>query len=185
MRRGANARGRRTIAAIERAALDAAEALPWERVTVAEICRRAGVSERVFFNHFPTREDAFLGVDQPTVDEEEAERYVADADIPLLTGAARLVRLPQVDEEMRRRRSALTAAHGELLARAYGALVPVRERCRAIVADAIGTRDPAFRPEERRILAAVIVGAASELLDPAANIATARVALLRLRNQLH
>ena len=92
--RGPNARGRATIAAIERAALALADSRVVEQITVAAICEQAVVTERVFFNHFPTKEDAFLGLEIPTLDEDWAIEYINDETIPLLTGATRLVRLP-------------------------------------------------------------------------------------------
>lgn len=185
MRRGPNARGRRTVAAIEKAALDAGEELPWTSATVAEICARAGVSERVFFNHFRTREDAFIGTDRPTLDDGAAARYISDPRVPLITGAAHLVKLPPVDPNTQRRRIALIAAHPALLAREYSVLVPLRERCREIVAAAIANRDPGLSEGERHTLAAVIVGAASELVADPEGMAPASAALRRLREHLH
>jgi len=42
--------------------------------TVEELCERAGVSRRTFFNYFPTKESAVLGVD-PDWDEAFLERF--------------------------------------------------------------------------------------------------------------
>ena len=76
--RGPNARGRATVAAIESAALALAHSRVVEQITVAAICERAEVTERVFFNHFPTKEDAFLGLEIPTLDEDWAIEYIND-----------------------------------------------------------------------------------------------------------
>jgi len=154
-------------------------------VSVAEICARADVSERVFFNHFGTHEDAFLGLDRPTVDDEWATRYAADPSTPLITGAARLVKLPSIDPQTQLRRAAIIAAHPELLARAYSTLLPLRERCREIVAAAIVTRAPDASDDDRHILAALIVAAASELLTPGADLSATSAALDGMRDHLH
>ncbi|SIT67546.1 TetR/AcrR family transcriptional regulator [Microbacterium sp. RU33B] len=165
MKRGPNARGRRTLAAIEEAALAAAEEMPFGQVTVREICTRAGVSERVFFNHFETREDAFLGHARPTVDEEWAHRLLTDTSVPLLVGAARLVAVPLVPPVVRRRRQELTAAHPELLARAHAVLAPLRVRCVDIVATAVGIRHPQAPPTTVEQFSRMVVAAASEILQ--------------------
>lgn len=59
---------RATRRAIHRAALELAAAHGVEQVTVAQIAERAGVSTRTLFNYFPTREDAFVGVDPGRTD---------------------------------------------------------------------------------------------------------------------
>ena len=159
-----NARGRRTVAAIERAALAAADELPFARITVREICERASVSERVFFNHFATREDAFLGRDQPSVDEDWAQRYTTRDDLPLIRGAARLVVLDPVPHAVQERRQRLITDHPELLARAYAVLTPLRERCRNIVATAVRRRHPELTTSQIEQLARIVVAAASELV---------------------
>lgn len=164
MTRRSNARGRRTVAAVEEAALHLAKDLAFEEITVELICRRAGISERVFFNHFAVREDAFLGRDRPHVDEAWAERYISDPSIPLITGVARLVILPAVEEGISQFRTELTATNPALLSRAYTILIPVREECVHLVTQALQTRNPHLPVNGRTAAARVIVGAASELI---------------------
>lgn len=123
------------------------------------------MSERVFFNHFPRREDAFLGVEQPVVDEVQAGALIADARIPLITGAVTLVSLPHVDPEIQRRRAELVATQPVLLARAHELLGPVRQRCTEIIQVALVSRHPELPSEHVDRLARVVVAAASELLD--------------------
>jgi AcrR family transcriptional regulator len=180
-----NAQGRRTVTAVEEAALDLAKDLPFEEITVELICRRAGISERVFFNHFAVREDAFLGRDRPHVDEAWAERYVSDPSIPLITGAARLVVLPVVEAGISQLRSELTAANPALLSREYTILMPVREECVHLVAEALETRNPRLTVYGRTAAARVIVGAASELIRASdREVAATADALSSIRPQL-
>lgn len=47
--------------------------------TVAEVCTRAGISRRTFFNNFPAKEDAILGHPGDDVPEELARAFVAGA----------------------------------------------------------------------------------------------------------
>lgn len=185
MTRRSNAQGRRTVAAVEEAALDLAKDLPFEEITVALICRRAGISERVFFNHFVVREDAFLGRDRPHVDEAWAEQYVSNPSIPLITGAARLINLPAVEASTRQLRTELTARNPALLSRAYTILIPVREECVQLVAQALETRNPRLTVNGRAAAARVIVGAASELIQASdGDLAATADALSGLRCQL-
>ena len=163
--RGPNARGRATIAAIERLRCHLAESRPVEQITVAAICHVTGVTERVFFNHFPTKEDAFLGLEVPTLDEDWARQYIDDQTIPLLTGAARLVRLPaQTDDEALARRRDLMARNPALLARGHERLSPLRAACRDVVREAVRRRRPHLSAREADAVARVIVAAAAELL---------------------
>jgi AcrR family transcriptional regulator len=183
--RRSNAQGRRTVAAVEEAALDLAKDLPFEEITVALICRRAGISERVFFNHFVVREDAFLGRDRPHVDEAWAAQYISNPSIPLITGAARLINLPAVEASTRQLRTELTAGNPALLSRAYTILIPVREECVQLVAQALETRNPRLTVNGRAAAARVIVGAASELIQASdGDLAATADALSGLRSQL-
>jgi AcrR family transcriptional regulator len=176
-KRGPNARGRATIDAIERAALALADS-GVEQITVAAICERAAVTERVFFNHFRTKEDAFLGRDIPTLDEDWAIVYINDPAIPLLTGATRLVRLPSpIDLRTLERRRELVARNPALLARSYERLSPVRAACVGVVRRAVQRRRPQLSADNAESVARVIVAAAAEML-PVAD-AAADVELLR------
>jgi len=166
--RGPNVRGRATIAAIERAALTLADSSVVDQINVAAICELAQVSERVFFNHFPTKEDAFLGREIPTVDEDWAIEYINDETIPLLTGATRLVRLPSsIDLDVLERRRELVARNAGLLARAHERLSPVRAACVDVVRQAIQQRRPRLTADNAESVARVVAAAAAEMLPVA------------------
>jgi AcrR family transcriptional regulator len=47
--------------------------------TVEEVCERAGISRRTFFNYFPTKEDAILGHPGDHIPEELARAFVSGA----------------------------------------------------------------------------------------------------------
>lgn len=105
-----DARQRR--ARIERVAVDLVLERGFEQLTVAEICRLAGVSERTFFNHFATKEAAVLGPVGPEIDERAAREFIASRGSILLE-ATRLVRLDAETvspELMRDRMRAITSS---------------------------------------------------------------------------
>ncbi|MFQ6155286.1 TetR family transcriptional regulator [Micrococcus luteus] len=64
-----------------RAIHDAAFALAAERglaqVTVADICAGAGISERTFFNYFPSKAAAVLGLPATALSEEQERAFLA------------------------------------------------------------------------------------------------------------
>jgi len=91
---GRNARGLATARRIGRAAVGLAVQRGLDGLTVDEVCEEAGVSQRTFFHHYATKEDALLGLDLPVLDEHAVRRYLSDPDVPALAGAVGLVRFP-------------------------------------------------------------------------------------------
>ncbi|MEE1620971.1 TetR/AcrR family transcriptional regulator [Zafaria sp. Z1313] len=77
-----------------RAVHEAASALALEdglaAATVDSIARRAGISKRTFFNYFPSKEDAVLGMRAPELRQEFIERFRA-SDAELLERTVRLM----------------------------------------------------------------------------------------------
>ena len=71
-----SSRAAATKTAIEDAALDLALERGYEQVTVDMICEQVGVTQRTFFNHFPTKDDALLGRDLPQIDERAARQFI-------------------------------------------------------------------------------------------------------------
>lgn len=83
-----------TWQAIHEAASSLAEQRGLEQATVEVIAETAGVSPRTFFNYFPAKEDAVLGLREPVLDPEEAAKLTGAADLLgqvtlLLVSAAR------------------------------------------------------------------------------------------------
>lgn len=60
----------------EAAATSALEHDDLARVTIEEITDQAEISPRTFFNYFPSKEDAILGLRQPSIDDATAEAFV-------------------------------------------------------------------------------------------------------------
>lgn len=105
-----------------RALHDAAAELVLDRglqnVTVDEIAEQAGVSQRTFFNYFPTKEDAVLGVRTPQLSREHIDSYRNEEGRDLLARVVELfaesVRSCFVPTDDLTRRRRLAAAHPEL-----------------------------------------------------------------------
>lgn len=73
---------------------DAAMALALDRgfaqVTVADICAGAGISERTFFNYFPTKIAAVLGLPEAPLSEAQERRFL-EGSRPLMDDVCELV----------------------------------------------------------------------------------------------
>ena len=72
-------RRRELRSVISAAAVDLVIERGLDAVTVDEIARAANVSRRTFFNYFPSKEDAVLGLREPVVSEEMADTYLTNA----------------------------------------------------------------------------------------------------------
>lgn len=144
------ARGAATTAAIENAALDLALARGYEHVTVDLICEAAGISQRTFFNHFPTKDDALLGRDMPQVDERAARRFVI-ADGPLLLDAITLINHPSnktVSPRLADRLEVISMSPS-LLARQMERVSAIEEELRDIIALRLEHQHPDTGEDER------------------------------------
>lgn len=85
MQRSHSARHAVTSRSIETNAVRLVAEHGLEAVTVDMICEAAGISQRTFFNHFPTKIDAIIGTAGPEVDEDAVRRFLA-SDNPDLLG---------------------------------------------------------------------------------------------------
>jgi AcrR family transcriptional regulator len=70
-----------TWTAIHEAAASLAQQRGLEQATVEVIAASAGVSPRTFFNYFPAKEDAVLGLRGPVLDPEEAAKLEDAVDL--------------------------------------------------------------------------------------------------------
>lgn len=141
-----NARGLATARRIESAAVRLAVADGLDGLTVDAICAEAGVGQRTFFHHFPTKEDALLGLDQPVLDEERVRAYLGDPTVGVLSGAVGLVRLPTpragADPELAVARLQLVAASPALYRRQSERLMPLLDEVRGLVLTKLRASSP-------------------------------------------
>ncbi|MET3175532.1 UNVERIFIED_ORG: AcrR family transcriptional regulator [Arthrobacter sp. UYCu721] len=70
-----------TWTALHEAAASLAQQRGLEQATVEAIAESAGVSPRTFFNYFPAKEDAVLGLHEPVLDPGEAAKLVGADDL--------------------------------------------------------------------------------------------------------
>jgi AcrR family transcriptional regulator len=147
-----------------RALCGAAQELVHERgldeVTVEDIAEAADVSVRTFFNYFPCKEAALVGID-PDVLTEIADEVRQRPDHEEPAEALRAVLLGDVDpgEMLRRRqlRNDLVERYPALLPRHLASMIQVEVALAAAVADRMGV-DAATDPVPRVLVAAVMAG---------------------------
>jgi AcrR family transcriptional regulator len=123
--------------ALHRAAAEAALAHGLEQVTVDAVAAAAGVSCRTFFNYFPTKEDAVLGLREPTVDEQVLAAYDVDGDLLEETGRLMLSVMRSIqggDDEAGHRRE-LFAKYPHLLHRRFQYITKVEQLLTGLVAE--------------------------------------------------
>lgn len=184
-----------TADAIESAALERVLARGYDHVTVDNICKAAGVSQRTFFNHFPTKEDAVLGRDRPRVDERAARRFVV-SDGPLISDALALIAAPDPDKSTSRLRARMRAIASSpvLLARQTERISELDADLTEIIGLRLEHQRPDADPHERaadaamvsHLLGAVMRWVASSAADDQAQtdfrvqVAQARATLARI-----
>jgi len=103
-----------TRAAIHHAAIDLVTDRGLTGVTVEEICTAAGVSPRTFFNYFPSKGHAALGLPTTTIPSEARTAFLA-ASGPLVSDLCELVAQTVNLPEDRRRMKALVQARPEMV----------------------------------------------------------------------
>lgn len=103
-----------TRAAIHQAALDLVTDRGLAGVTVEEICAAAGVSPRTFFNYFPSKGNAALGLPAVAVPEAARAAFLA-ADGSMLSDLCDLVAQTVTLPEDRRRMKDLVRARPEMV----------------------------------------------------------------------
>lgn len=70
-----------TWTALHEAAASLAQQRGLEQATVEAITDSAGVSARTFFNYFPSKEDAVLGLREPVLDPDESAKLTGATDL--------------------------------------------------------------------------------------------------------
>lgn len=149
------ARAAATSAAIERVALELALERGYEQLTVDMICEVVGISQRTFFNHFPTKDDALLGLEVPRIDERAARRFVISTG-PILVEAMSLVSLPHAVDPYLEQRFQVIASAPSLITRQMDRIGAIEEELREIVALRLEHERPETPPAERNDEATMI-----------------------------
>lgn len=162
--RTTNARGRATARAIEDAAIRLAVEHGVAALTVDQICAEAGVGQRTFFNHFPTKEDALLGAALPALDEGRVRAYLADPDAGVLSGLIGLVEVPDGPGGLVSRRREVLMASPALAERQASRLRPLADEVAGIVRLKLRSLDPGADDERIEATALLVTQIASALL---------------------
>lgn len=134
-----------TSAAIEAAAVDLVLEFGYDAVTVDMICARASVSQRTFFNHFKTKDNAVIGPGAPSIDERVARAFIVSAG-PLLQEAIGLIRIDAgamaEDPRLLARRIQAVATNPILMARQMERLAAIEHDLREIIELRLRTQYP-------------------------------------------
>lgn len=150
-------RARATADAIESAALDLVLERGYDNVTVDLICDAAGVSQRTFFNHFPTKDDAMLGRDRPSIDQHAARRFII-GNGPLISDALALIAPPDPDKpsSLLAARMRAIASSPALLAGHTGRITELDTELSEIITLRLENQRPDAEPREREADAAMV-----------------------------
>lgn len=88
---GKTSKAQQTSLRIQLAAVDLVLKNGIDSTTVEQICQKAEVSERTFFNHFKTKELAIIGDDLPTIDEAKAREFLASPPGDIFSDSLKLI----------------------------------------------------------------------------------------------
>lgn len=128
---------RQTRDAIHRAAVGLALEVGIDAATVADISARADVSPRTFFNYYPTKEDAIVGLHEGLPSDEELDELRHGSSGDLIGDILALLQgiFTPPDESLFEQRKALVTEHPGLIQRQWSRLIGVEQRIARAVAD--------------------------------------------------
>ena len=104
-----------------------------EGTTIDQICQEADVSSRTFFNYFPSKNAAALGLPGETIDDGAVERFrsatgsLVDALCSMIAGSDQFVARQRRLKDLVRRHPELMPALGNMMTAARGRLVELAE----------------------------------------------------------
>ncbi|WP_350258463.1 TetR/AcrR family transcriptional regulator [Scrofimicrobium sp. R131] len=136
-------RGPATAEAIQNAALDLSLARGYDNVTVEDICAEVGISQRTFFNHFPTKDHVILGRDRLEIDEPAARKFILSSG-PLLIEAMSLItqNAPNLGHPRMNDRMKVIGSSSALLARQMQRVSAIEEELVEVISLRIGHQVP-------------------------------------------
>lgn len=128
---------RRTRDAIHRAAVDLALERGLDAATVADIAARVDISQRTFFNYYPSKEDAIVGLHEGLPSDAELDEFRDGTSAELIADTIQLLMgvLSPGDDDLAQRRRALITENPQLIQRQWARLLGVEQRTAGAVAD--------------------------------------------------
>lgn len=159
-----------TREALRRAALDLAAEKGLQSASIDDICGRAGVSSRTFFNYFPSKVAAIIGladIEVPLTAELRADYLAGPRDSALLRDTCRLFAAIVEDQSMagtRQKRLEVARDAPELLNAGLRALLDGSDEIKQLIAQRLAGdwQEPsADNYETARLLMTLIVAAMS------------------------
>ncbi|MGV9195275.1 TetR/AcrR family transcriptional regulator [Microbacterium sp. MC2] len=133
---------RATREAIHRAAVELALEHGPDGATVAAISDHANISTRTFFNYYPSKEDAIVGLHEGQPSDAELEEFAAGESDDLIADLSRLLMgvFTVGDDELVAARRRLAIQHPQLIQRQWARMHGVEVRIAAAVADRMRRR---------------------------------------------
>ncbi|QTV80683.1 TetR/AcrR family transcriptional regulator [Microbacterium sp. NIBRBAC000506063] len=134
---------RQTRDTIHRAAVDLALELGPDAATVAAISERADISPRTFFNYYPSKEDAIVGLHEGLPSDDELDELRTGVSDDLIADILRLMLgvFSPSDDRLLEQRKALMAEHPRLLQRQWARMIGIEQRIGGAVAERMRATD--------------------------------------------
>ncbi len=128
---------RQTRDAIHRAAVELALERGPDGATVAAISDRVDISPRTFFNYYPTKEDAIVGLHEGLPSDDELDELRSGTSEDLIGDILTLMLgvFTPSDEALLSQRKELIAKHPQLIQRQWARMIGVEQRIAGVVAE--------------------------------------------------
>lgn len=133
---------RQTRDAIHRAAVELALKLGPEGATVAGISALVNISPRTFFNYYPTKEDAIVGLHEKLPSDDELEKLRSGTSDDLIGDILSLMVgvFTHGDARLLEQRNMLMTENPQLIQRQWARMIGVEQRLAGAVADRLRAR---------------------------------------------
>lgn len=151
---------RQTRDTIHRAAVDLALELGPDAATVAAISERADISPRTFFNYYPSKEDAIVGLHEGLPSDDELDELRTGVSDDLIADILRLMLgvFSPSDDRLLEQRKALMAEHPRLIQRQWARMIGIEQRIAGAVAERMrASGDFAHLPDVDEAALALVV----------------------------